>query len=55
MELQIQNLVSSIRKEGIEAANKEAESIVAEAKKKYGRIRIVIGVSFPKNTSGTKS
>ena len=34
MELQIQNLVSSIRKEGIEAANKEAESIIAEAKKK---------------------
>ena len=28
MELQIQNLVSSIRKEGIEAANKEAESII---------------------------
>ena len=34
MELQIQNLVSSIRKEGIEAANKEAETIIAEAKKK---------------------
>jgi len=34
MELQIQDLVSSIRKEGIEAANAEAESIVAEAKKK---------------------
>ena len=34
MELQIQNLVSSIRKEGIEAANKEAEAIIAEAKKK---------------------
>ena len=34
MELQIQDLVSSIRKEGIEAANKEAESIIAEAKKK---------------------
>ena len=34
MELQIQNLVSSIRKEGIEAANKEADSIIAEAKKK---------------------
>ena len=33
MELQIQNLVSSIRKEGIEAANKEAEAIIAEAKK----------------------
>ena len=34
MELQIQNLVSSIRKEGIEAANKEAESIIAQAKKR---------------------
>ena len=34
MELQIQNLVSSIRKEGIEAANKEADAIIAEAKKK---------------------
>ncbi|MBQ6389726.1 MAG: hypothetical protein IJH90_08985 [Mogibacterium sp.] len=34
MELQIQDLVSSIRKEGIEAANAEAESILAEAKKK---------------------
>ena len=34
MELQIQNLVSSIRKEGIEAANKEADAIIADAKKK---------------------
>lgn len=34
MELQIQDLVTSIRKEGIEAANSEAESIIAEAKKK---------------------
>ncbi|MBQ6314890.1 MAG: hypothetical protein IJI11_04730 [Mogibacterium sp.] len=34
MELQIQDLVTSIRKEGVEAANAEAESIVAEAKKK---------------------
>ena len=34
MELQIQDLVTSIRKEGIEAANAEAESIIAEAKKK---------------------
>ena len=34
MELQIQDLVSSIRKEGIEAANAEAESIISEAKKK---------------------
>ena len=34
MELQIQDLVSSIRKEGIDAANSEAESILAEAKKK---------------------
>ena len=34
MELQIQDLISSIRKEGIDAANAEAESIVAEAKKK---------------------
>ena len=34
MELQIQDLVSSIRKEGIEVANAEAESILAEAKEK---------------------
>ena len=34
MELQIQDLVTSIRKEGIEAANAEAESIISEAKKK---------------------
>ena len=34
MELQIQDLVSSIRKEGIEVANAEGESILAEAKKK---------------------
>ena len=34
MELQIQDLVSSIRKEGIDTANAEAESIIAEAKKK---------------------
>jgi len=34
MELKIQDLVSSIRKEGIDAANSEAESIIAEAKKK---------------------
>ena len=38
MELQIQNLVSSIRKEGVEAANAEAESIIAEAKKKADSI-----------------
>ena len=34
MELQIQDLVSSIRKEGIDAANAEAEAIISEAKKK---------------------
>ena len=34
MELQIQDLVTSIRKEGIEAANAEAESIISEARKK---------------------
>lgn len=38
MELQIQDLVSSIRKEGIDAANKEAESIIAEAKGKAEQI-----------------
>ena len=38
MELQIQDLVSSIRKEGIDAANSEAESILAEAKKKADAI-----------------
>ena len=34
MELQIQDLVSSIRKDGIDAANEEAEAIISEAKKK---------------------
>ena len=38
MELQIQDLVSSIRKEGVEAANAEAEAIIAEAKKKADSI-----------------
>ena len=38
MELQIQDLVSSIRKEGVEAANAEAESIISEAKKKADSI-----------------
>ncbi|MBR0138962.1 MAG: hypothetical protein IJM17_01595 [Firmicutes bacterium] len=38
MELQIQDLVSSIKKDGIEAANKEAEAIIAEAKKQAASI-----------------
>ncbi len=38
MELQIQDLVSSIKKDGIEAANKEAEAIIAEAKKQAATI-----------------
>ena len=38
MEVQIQDLVSSIRKEGIDAANTEAEAIIAEAKKKADSI-----------------
>ncbi|MCF2682325.1 hypothetical protein [Faecalicatena contorta] len=38
MELQIQDLVSSIRKEGIDVANAEAEKIISEAKKKAERI-----------------
>ena len=38
MELKIQDLVSSIRKEGIEQANLEADSIIAEAKKKADAI-----------------
>ena len=38
MELQIQDLVSSIRKEGLDAANAEAESILAEARKKADAI-----------------
>ncbi len=33
MELQIQDLVSSIKKDGIDTANKEAAAILAEAKK----------------------
>ena len=38
MELQIQDLVSSIRKDGIDAANAEAEAIITEAKKKADAI-----------------
>lgn len=38
MELQIQDLVSSIRKEGIEAARKEADAIIAQAKEKAAEI-----------------
>lgn len=38
MELQIQDLVSSIRKEGIDAANAQAETILAEAQKKADKI-----------------
>lgn len=38
MELQIQDLVSSIRKDGIDAANAQAEAIIAEAKAKAEKI-----------------
>ncbi len=38
MELQIQDLVASIRKEGIDAANAEADSIIEEARKKADAI-----------------
>ncbi len=38
MELQIHDLVSSIRKEGIDAANEQAEQIIADAKKKAAEI-----------------
>ena len=38
MELQIQDLVTSIRKEGVEAANAEAETIIAEARRKADSI-----------------
>ena len=38
MELQIKDLVSSIKKDGIDAANKEAEAIIAEAKKQAASI-----------------
>ncbi len=38
MELQIQDLVSSIRKDGIDAANAEAASIISEAKEKADAI-----------------
>lgn len=38
MELQIQDLVNSIKKEGIDAANKEAAKIIAEAQAKADEI-----------------
>ncbi len=38
MELQIKDLVTSIRKEGIDAANAEAEAILAQAKEKAAAI-----------------
>ncbi|MFN2926305.1 hypothetical protein ACKX2L_05170 [Lachnospiraceae bacterium YH-ros2228] len=38
MEVQIQDLVTSIRKEGVDAANAEAETILANARKKADEI-----------------
>ena len=38
MELQIQDLVTSIRKEGVEAARKEADAIIAQAKERAAAI-----------------
>lgn len=38
MEIQIQDLVSSIRKEGLDAANAQAQSIIADAEKKAAQI-----------------
>lgn len=38
MELQIQDLVSSIKKEGVEAAKAQADAILAEAKRKADEI-----------------
>ena len=38
MELQIHDLVSSIRKEGVDAANEQAEKIIAEAKQRRRRL-----------------
>ena len=38
MELQIQDLVSSIKKDGIDSANKEAAAILAEANKQADAI-----------------
>jgi len=38
MELQIQDLVSSIKKDGIESANREAAQILAEAKAQAEKI-----------------
>ena len=38
MELKIDDLVSSIKKEGIDAANREAEKIIADAKEKANKI-----------------
>ena len=52
MELQIQELVSSIRKEGIDAANAEAETIIAEAGKKAEAI-IAAARSEAKETKET--
>ena len=39
MELQIQDLVSSIKKDGIDSANKEAAAIVAQAKADADKLR----------------
>ena len=38
MELQIQDLVSSIKKEGIDSANREAAALLAEAQKRADAI-----------------
>ena len=52
MELQIQDLVSSIRKEGLDAANAQAEEIIAEAKKKAEAI-VAEAKADAKNTKET--
>ena len=41
MELQIHDLVSSIRKEGIDAANEKAEQILSEAKEQMPLLQML--------------
>ena len=48
MEQQIQDLVDSIRKEGIDEANRERDSIISKAQKEADRIIWMIAMILPK-------
>lgn len=55
MELQIQDLVTSIKKEGIESANQESAAILAEAKKKAEAIVAEAKAEADRTLEGAKA